>query len=168
MCGGVPMSDLGSLSECLVDNDPAARVRARRLRSKALVLSVALEALHSSCDAPLAAHLSGRAHRTLLCALPSPPYSWWRRTTHPSNRDACVHTRSLCRSHLPGSSALRWFVRRRQKIVRRRRTLAWTRAAEAKERACQAQGRVSQAEQAIASSFPNRRTPSRLTFERYK
>ena len=39
------MSDLGSLSECLVDNDPAARVRARRLRSKALVLSVALEAL---------------------------------------------------------------------------------------------------------------------------
>ncbi len=39
------MSDLGSLSECLVDNDPAVRVRARRLRSKALVLSVALEAL---------------------------------------------------------------------------------------------------------------------------
>jgi hypothetical protein len=39
------MSDLGRLSECLVDNDPAARVRARRLRSKALALSVALEAL---------------------------------------------------------------------------------------------------------------------------
>ena len=38
------MSDLGSLSECLVDNDPAARVRARWLRSKALALSVALEA----------------------------------------------------------------------------------------------------------------------------
>jgi protein TonB len=39
------MSDLGSLSECLVDNDPAVRVRARRLRSKALALSIALEAL---------------------------------------------------------------------------------------------------------------------------
>lgn len=39
------MSDLGSLSECLVDNDPAARVRARWLRSRALALSVALEAL---------------------------------------------------------------------------------------------------------------------------
>lgn len=39
------MSDLGSLSECLVDNDPAVRVRARRLRSKALALSLALEAL---------------------------------------------------------------------------------------------------------------------------
>src|SRR6266481_6719429 len=39
------MSDLGSLSECLVDNDPAARVRARRLRSKALAISVILEVL---------------------------------------------------------------------------------------------------------------------------
>jgi protein TonB len=39
------MSDLGSLSECLVDNDPAVRARALRLRSKALVLSIALEAL---------------------------------------------------------------------------------------------------------------------------
>jgi protein TonB len=38
------MSDLGRLSECLVDNDPAVRVRARRLRSKALILSVVLEA----------------------------------------------------------------------------------------------------------------------------
>jgi protein TonB len=38
------MSDLGSLSECLVDNDPVARVHARWLRSKALILSVALEA----------------------------------------------------------------------------------------------------------------------------
>ena len=39
------MSDPGSLSECLVDNDPAARVRARRLRSKALILATVLEAL---------------------------------------------------------------------------------------------------------------------------
>jgi protein TonB len=39
------MSDLGSLSECLVDNDPAARVRARRLRSKAFAISVILEVL---------------------------------------------------------------------------------------------------------------------------
>jgi periplasmic protein TonB len=39
------MSDLGSLSQCLVDNDPAARVRARRLRGKALAISVILEVL---------------------------------------------------------------------------------------------------------------------------
>jgi periplasmic protein TonB len=39
------MNDLGSLSECLVDNDPAARVRARLLRSKALAFSATLEAM---------------------------------------------------------------------------------------------------------------------------
>jgi len=39
------MSDLGSLSECLVDNDPESRARARSLRRKALAFSVILEAL---------------------------------------------------------------------------------------------------------------------------
>jgi len=39
------MSDLGSLAECLVDNDPAARVRARWLRGRALVLAAVFEAL---------------------------------------------------------------------------------------------------------------------------
>ena len=39
------MSDLGSLAQCLVDSDADARVRARRLRSKALVASVILEVL---------------------------------------------------------------------------------------------------------------------------
>jgi protein TonB len=43
--GGVFMSDLGSLSQCLVDSDSDARVRARRLRGKAVVLSLVLEAL---------------------------------------------------------------------------------------------------------------------------
>jgi len=37
------MSDLGSLSQCLVDSDSDARGRARRLRSKAFVLSVVIE-----------------------------------------------------------------------------------------------------------------------------
>ena len=37
------MSDLGGLSQCLVDSDSDARVRARRLRSKAFVLSVIIE-----------------------------------------------------------------------------------------------------------------------------
>ena len=37
------MSDLGRLSQCLVDNDSDARIRARRLRSKAFVLSVVIE-----------------------------------------------------------------------------------------------------------------------------
>ena len=68
------MSDLGSLSECLVDNDPAARVRARRLRSKALILSVALEAgiLAAMLVWPLIAPGVLTAHYIVT---PAPPYS---------------------------------------------------------------------------------------------
>ena len=68
------MSDLGSLSECLVDNDPAARVRARRLHSKALVLSIALEALMLAALLlwPLIATGVLTAHYIVT---PAPPYS---------------------------------------------------------------------------------------------
>jgi hypothetical protein len=68
------MSDLGSLSECLVDNDPAVRVSARRLRSKALVLSVALEALILAALLlwPLIAPGVLTAHYIVT---PAPPYS---------------------------------------------------------------------------------------------
>jgi protein TonB len=68
------MSDLGSLSECLVDNDPAARVRARRLRSKALILSVALEAaiLAAMLVWPLITPDVLTAHYIVT---PAPPYS---------------------------------------------------------------------------------------------
>jgi|HubBroStandDraft_1064217.scaffolds.fasta_scaffold09099_3 protein TonB len=39
------MSGLGNLSQCMVDSDPEAISRARRLRQKALVISVFLEAV---------------------------------------------------------------------------------------------------------------------------
>jgi periplasmic protein TonB len=39
------MSDLGNLSQCMVDNDPEVRARARRLRQKALVASLCVEAV---------------------------------------------------------------------------------------------------------------------------
>jgi periplasmic protein TonB len=39
------MSDLGNLSQCMVDSDAAAKTRARKLRRKALAASVALEAV---------------------------------------------------------------------------------------------------------------------------
>jgi len=39
------MSSLGSLAECLMESDAGALVRARRLRRKALVLSIAFEAV---------------------------------------------------------------------------------------------------------------------------
>jgi protein TonB len=38
------MSDLGNLSQCMVDSDAAAKTRARRLRRKALAASILLEA----------------------------------------------------------------------------------------------------------------------------
>jgi protein TonB len=68
------MSDLGSLSECLVDNDPAVRVRARWLRSKALALSVALEAvtLAALLVWPLISPGTLTAHYIVT---PAPPYS---------------------------------------------------------------------------------------------
>ena len=68
------MSDLGRLAECLVDNDPAARVRARRLRGKALVLSVVLEALLLAAMFvwPLIAPGVLTAHYIVT---PAPPYS---------------------------------------------------------------------------------------------
>jgi periplasmic protein TonB len=68
------MSDLGSLSECLVDNDPAARVRARRLRSKGFALSIALETaiLAAVLVWPLIAPGVLTAHYIVT---PTPPYS---------------------------------------------------------------------------------------------
>jgi protein TonB len=39
------VSDLGSLSQCMLENDAESRSRARNLRRKALVISVVLEAL---------------------------------------------------------------------------------------------------------------------------
>ena len=160
------MSDLGSLSECLVDNDPAARVRARRLRSKALVLSVALEALILAALFlwPLIAPGVLTAHYIVT---PAPPYSG-AGGARSSRSEPFTHTSNRVCRRFVSPFALRWFVRRRQKMVWRRRTLAWTRAAEAKERACRAQGQVSPAERATALSSPNRRTPSRLTFEQYR
>ena len=39
------MSELGNLSQCMVDSDAASKTRARRLRRKALALSIVLEAI---------------------------------------------------------------------------------------------------------------------------
>jgi periplasmic protein TonB len=42
--GGVSVSELGSLSSCMLENDAEARSRARKLRQKALVASIVFEA----------------------------------------------------------------------------------------------------------------------------
>lgn len=43
------MSDLGNLSQCMVDNDPEVRARGRRLRQKALVASLCVEGVCLGC-----------------------------------------------------------------------------------------------------------------------
>jgi protein TonB len=68
------MSDLGSLSQCLVDNDADARIHARRLRSKAFVMSIVLEfaVLAALIVWPL---FSPSVLATQYNLTPSPPYS---------------------------------------------------------------------------------------------
>lgn len=39
------MSELGNLSQCMVDSDAAAKTRARRLHRKALAASIVFEAV---------------------------------------------------------------------------------------------------------------------------
>jgi len=89
------MSDLGSLSQCLVDNDADARVRARRSRSKAFVLSIVLEfaVLAALVVWPL---FSPSVLATQYTLTPSPPYSGGKA---PSN-----HAHST--THSPRQSAV--------------------------------------------------------------
>ena len=90
------MSDLGSLAECLVDNDPAARVRARRLRGKAIVLSVVLEALLLAAMLvwPLIAPGVLTAHYIVT---PAPPYSGGGSARHEQSPPHRPHASSLPR-----------------------------------------------------------------------
>lgn len=67
------MSDIGSLSQCMLENDAESRGRARNLRRKALVISVVLEAL--SLGAMLVWPLITPAVLPgLFNVTPSPPY----------------------------------------------------------------------------------------------
>jgi periplasmic protein TonB len=68
------MSDLGSLSECLVDSDADARVSARQRRSKALTISAAFELalLAAIILWPL---FSPSVLATQYTVTPAPPYS---------------------------------------------------------------------------------------------
>ncbi len=90
------MSDLGSLAQCLVDNDPAARVRARRLRGKALVLSVVLEALLLAAMFvwPLIAPGVLTAHYIVT---PAPPYSGGGSAQHEQSAPRRPHASSFPR-----------------------------------------------------------------------
>ncbi len=67
------MSDLGSLSQCMLENDAESRDRARNLRRKALVISVVFEAalLGAMLLWPL---ITPGVLPGLLNVTPTPPY----------------------------------------------------------------------------------------------
>lgn len=78
------MSDLGNLSQCIVDNDPEVRVRARCLRRKALVASVCVEALCVGAMLlwPL---VTPGVLPTGYIVTPVPPYHGGGGKTHPAS-----------------------------------------------------------------------------------
>jgi periplasmic protein TonB len=84
------MSDLGNLSQCMVDSDAAANGRARRLRGKALMASLALELAVVAAVLlwPLATLGVLPPQLTLM---PVPPYRGEQRV-HPAQRDHGART----------------------------------------------------------------------------
>lgn len=66
------MTDLGNLAQCMVDSDPEALGRARRLRRKAVVISIFLEAL--CLAALLVVPLASVAVLPRYTITPIPPY----------------------------------------------------------------------------------------------
>lgn len=72
--GGVSMSELGSLSGCILENDPETRERARWLRGKALVVSLSLETLLLAAILILPLIEPGGLGDRLIVT-PLPPYS---------------------------------------------------------------------------------------------
>src|SRR5258708_19756842 len=69
----VPRQNLGSLRGCLVEGDPEQRARERRVRRKALVTSVLVQA--SLLAAVILVPLFGKpAHLVMAITTPLPPY----------------------------------------------------------------------------------------------
>ena len=61
------MSEMGSLSGCILENDPQTVGRARLLRGKALAASIGLEATVNPGPAGLATALAGHIRREINC-----------------------------------------------------------------------------------------------------
>ncbi|MGC1999655.1 MAG: energy transducer TonB [Candidatus Acidiferrales bacterium] len=90
------MSDLGSLSSCMLENDTEARNRARKLRQKALVASIAFEAalIAAMLLWPLITPgvLTGR-----FIVTPAPPYH--------GGGDSVERRRTVSSAHPPASAS---------------------------------------------------------------
>jgi len=88
VCEAIPEESLGSLSACLVDGDAQQRTRERRVRRRALAISIFLES--AILAALILVPLFGKAERiTLTIVTPMPPYSRYRHT--PNNSAAQRH-----------------------------------------------------------------------------
>lgn len=75
--GNAPEDSLGSLSSCLVDGDAEQRARERRVRRRALVISIIVQS--AVLTALILVPLFGKAERiTFTIVTPIPPYSPYR------------------------------------------------------------------------------------------
>src|SRR5437879_3612628 len=76
-----PKESLGSLSGCLVDGDAEQRTRERRVKRRALAISILLQS--AVLAALVLVPLFGKAERiSLTIVTPIPPYSRYRNASH--------------------------------------------------------------------------------------
>ena len=112
------MSSLGNLGECLMDSDTETIVRARRLRGKALILSVAAEAVMIGAMLVWPLVTPGVLPRRFVFT-PAPPYDGgWAHVMnvhHGSSEQprstvqrATLHTNRATSHHSPARAGFSW------------------------------------------------------------
>ena len=99
--GKVPEDSLGSLSSCLVDGDAEQRTRERRVRRRALIISIILQS--AVLTALILVPLFGKAERiTFTIVTPIPPYSPYRGSARtPAQPPHHRTTQNQCRFCVP-------------------------------------------------------------------
>jgi len=107
-----PKESLGSLSGCLVDGDPEQRTRARRVKRRALAISIFLQS--AVLAALILVPLFGKAERiSLTIVTPVPPYSPYRNATknegaqRPRPRSPQPACRFCAPPHIPPNIVMR-------------------------------------------------------------
>jgi len=100
--GQIPEASLGSLSGCLVDGDSQQRARERRVKRRALAISILLQS--AVLAAIVLVPLFGKAERiSLTIVTPIPPYSSYRNAAHNSGEQPPRHhnSQNVCRVCVP-------------------------------------------------------------------
>jgi protein TonB len=81
--GPSPQQNFGSLQGCLVEGDPEQRARERRIRRRALAISVALQSV--ALVLVILVPLFGKTERITTTFIPIPPYYHNAGPTHPTS-----------------------------------------------------------------------------------